>query len=160
MGACIIFGCDKQENTNIGFREPTCQDTTDDGVFETFTSSETAQFLDTLNVPETGVDTLIQYMQISGRELRNDQIFYEPYLRYKLSRPAEFYLYLPYKNQQEHYYAWPKQVNNIEDTVKVNIYNVRPEQLDEGCYRLYYVFVDTGASRTVLSKGHYDIEIK
>lgn len=161
----FFFSCDKNENTNIGFREPTCADTTDEGIFEDFTSAEKAQFLLTdtaIVIPNMELDSVVNSKYISGRILRNNEIFYEPYLVYKLHRPANFHMYMPTKEAQEQYFSWfmPWQQASGQDSVKINIYNVRQMQLEPGCYRLYYVFTDTGAIRTVLTKGHYDIEIR
>jgi len=159
----ILFSCAKEENINVGFREPTCQDTTDDGRFEEFTSSEMAQFLtDSIRfINNFGVDSIAD-MYISGRELRNNEIFYDPYIVYRLKTPADFYMYIPTKEAQEQYYTWEVPYNSIwdQDSVKINIYNIRPLQLEPGCYRMYYVFTTPDSMRMVITKGHYDIEIK
>jgi hypothetical protein len=157
----ILFSCDKQENTNIGFREPTCNDTTDEGVFESYTNAETAQFLNTYQiVPNFEVDSVIKQMYLTGRLLRNREVFYDPYLVFRLNRPADFYMYMPTKVSQAQYQNWVIPWTPFADSQRANIYNVRPRQLEPGCYRLYYVFVDTGKVKTVFTKGHFDIEIR
>lgn len=159
----FIISCDKNENTNIGFREPNCADTLDEGIFEDFTSSEKAQFIkDTIVIPAVELDSTVASKYISGRLLRNNEIFYEPFLVYRLNRPAHFNMYMPTKEAQEQYFSWfmPWESAQSLDSVKINIYNARQMQLEPGCYRLYYVFTDTGAVKTVLTKGHYDIEIR
>jgi hypothetical protein len=67
---------------------------------------------------------------------------------------------MPTKVSQEQYQSWVIPWVAFADSQRANIYNIRPRQLEPGCYRLYYVFVDTGKIKTVLSKGHYDIEIR
>ncbi len=157
----ILFSCDKQANTNIGFREPTCSDTTDEGKFESFTNAEYAQFLNNYQiVPGIQVDSVVKQMYIKGRLLRNREVFYDPYLVFRLYRPADFYMYMPTKESQEQYQSWVIPWNPSVDSQRANIYNVRARLLEPGCYRLYYVLVDTGKTKTVFTKGHYDIEIR
>jgi len=159
----IFFSCEKQQqNTNIGFREPNCVDTTDDGIFEAFTNAEAGQFLKNYAVvPDSEDLTFLTQKYITGRLIRNNEIFYDPYFVYKINKPANFYMYLPTKKMQEEYQSWNIPYNPAKDSVKINLYNIRTLRLDPGCYRLYYVFTDTSVKKTmVLSKGHYDIEIR
>ncbi len=99
-------------------------------------------------------------MYIKGRLLRNREVFYDPYLVFRLYRPADFYMYMPTKESQEQYQSWVIPWNPSVDSQRANIYNVRARLLEPGCYRLYYVLVDTGKTKTVFTKGHYDIEIR
>jgi hypothetical protein len=156
----LFYACAKEDDTNPGFREPSCEDTTDDGLFEKYTLSEEVQFLkDYKVIPEVESDTIIRYKYISSRELFNRSIIYDPIFVYKLKRPAQLFIYMPLKTQQEQYYSWSRRSTDTSMIDTINLYNARLQALQPGCYRLYYIFSDTDTG-TVYTKGHYDIQIK
>jgi hypothetical protein len=156
----LFFACAKEEDVNPGFRTPSCEDTTDDGKFEKYTQSEIAQFLDRYTfVPDVESDTVISYKYMTSRELFNNSIIYDPTFIYKLKRPAQLFMYMPLKTQQEQYYSWTRRSLDTSVIDTINIYHARLQSLQPGCYRLYYVFSDTDTG-TVYTKGHYDIQIK
>ncbi len=158
----LFIACAKEENTNPGFRVPNCADTTDEGRFEHYTKPEFTQFLRFFkNVPDTEDTSVVRYQMINGRLLYNRSVDFNPYIIYRMKKPAKIFAFLPFPNQPEKYYSWV--VNAVDTTTDyhVNLYHLRTlqPQLQLGCYRLYYVVsdVDTG---TVYTKGHYDLEIK
>lgn len=156
----LLFACAKEDDVNPGFREPTCEDTTDDGQFENFTLPERSQLLGKyLSIPETEDEGVIAYKYMTSRELFNNSIIYDPSFIYKLNKPAQLFVYMPLKTQQQQYYSWTRQSLDTSKIDTINIYNARLQSLQPGCYRLYYVFSDTDTG-TVYTKGHYDIQIK
>jgi hypothetical protein len=168
----LMLSCAKEEVTNPVFRTATCSDTTDEGRFENFTAPEFEEFLRYFRAvpdteyrfkvaPDSDFMPVVRRQSINSRILYNRGVDYNPYITYKLRRPAKVFAFLPFPNQPEQYYSW---VVNVEDTAseyKVNLFHLRQQnpQLQAGCYRVYYVIsdVDTGM---VFTKGHYDLEIK
>jgi hypothetical protein len=156
----LFVACAKEEDINPQFRTPSCEDTTDDGKFESYTQSETAQFLKYYQViADTEYTAFAPSTYISGHQLFNSGIDYAPYFVYKIKQPVQFFMYMPLKTQQEQYYSWTRTSLDTSKTDTINIYNVRLLNLQPGCYRLYYVFSDTDTG-TVYTKGHYDLQIK
>lgn len=162
----VLVACEKEENTNEQFQLPTCADSTDEGIFEKFTTAEKEELLKFhISVPETEDGSAIAFTHMTSRILHNESVIYDPVFQYKQLKPTHALLYLPYKTGT--YYSWNHISDNLTDTLEFSIYNVRHLQLTPGCYRLYYVFADlpivtdTSTSYgTVFTKGHYDIEIK
>jgi hypothetical protein len=156
----LFFACAKEEVENPGFREPSCEDTTDDGRFEDYSGSEAAQFLwKYTNVPATQNDSVLDFIKITNRVLNNNGVDYYPYILYKAKRAVTVHTYVPLKIQQQQYYSW---VNKYSDTSKVDtirLYQMRKLNLQPGCYRAYYIYSDNDTG-TVYTKGHYDIQIK
>lgn len=158
----LFFACAKEENTNPAFREPTCADTLDDGIFENYTAPETVEFLRYFrSVPPMPVPNVVRYHYINSRTLYNRGVDYSPYVTFNFKRPAMVFAFVPFPNQPEQYYSW---VLNAEDTLqeyKVNLYHLRQHEpkLQPGCYRMYYVVSDSDTG-VVFTKGHYDFEIK
>lgn len=158
----LFFSCAKEEVTNPAFRAPSCEDTTDDGRFEAFTMPESTQFLSSFkNIPDQEVPGVIRYQFLNNRTLYNNGVDYSPYMVYRINQPVLFFAYMPFKNQQEKYYSWLQTSADTSRNDTINLYNLRKlqPQLQPGCYRIYYVFSDSDTT-TVLSKGHYDIEVK
>jgi hypothetical protein len=156
----LFIACAKEEDINPQFRTPTCEDTADDGKFEAFTQPETAQFLKYYNmIADTELTAAAPWTYITGHQLFNRSIQYEPFMVYKIKQPVQFFMYMPLKTQQEQYYSWTRKSLDTSKTDTINIYNVRLLNLQPGCYRMYYVFSDTDTG-VVYTKGHYDIEIK
>lgn len=159
----ILIACEKEENTNEMFRTPDCTDTTDDGIFEKYTTSEEATFLRFYSsIPEKEVADAVPYIAMSSRTLYNASPIYDPLLLFKLNQKAQLFVYMPYTTGK--YYSWTNIYSNTTDTLSVAIYNVRSMNLTAGCYRLYYIFSDSTYTDTsygkVLTKGHFDFEIK
>src|SRR5690606_41826148 len=103
----------------------------------------------------------IRYQFVNSRTLYNTGIDYSPYMVYRIDQPVRFFAYMPYRNQAETYYSWVRASTDTSKNDTVNFYNIRKlePRLQPGCYRIYYVFSNLD-STTVLSKGHYDIEVK
>lgn len=153
-----ILSCEKEEDTNPQFREATCEDTTDDGVFEEYTQPEANAFLSIYElVPTTANTSALAYVGMTSRTLYNNSIVYDPSFRYKQNQTTNLIIYLPLETPYK-YYSWVRNDTATHDTLSVPIYNVRDLNLPVGCHRLYYVFADT-ANGTVLNKGHFDFEI-
>ncbi len=157
----IMIACAKEEDVNPPLSTPTCEDTTDDGVFVDFNKTERALFInDSLEVPDVATTEIVDTMFLSGRVVRNYQNFYTPSFVFKPKRPMHVTLHLPYRRNEQKDYSWYRYVHPLtDDSVVFNIYNVQQVQLDEGCYRLYYVFEDSARTK-VLNKGWYDLIIK
>lgn len=154
----LLFACAKEEKTNVQFRTPTCADTTDDGIFEAYTSSETAELLRYHGtVPDSPDRSYIAFNNITSHVLYNNAIIYDPVFQYKQNKPAQVYVYLPY--EVEKYYSWTNYSGDTTNTLNIPIYNARLMHLVPGCYRIYYIFSAPNFG-TIYSKGHYDIEIK
>ena len=161
----LFVACAKEEITNEGFRPPTCADTSDDGKFEKFTTSEAFQFLRfNLEVPEVEDPSALAFKYITSRELFNRSVIFDPILVFKRNRPLQFHMYMQYRIIQENYYSWTSLRTDTAGIDTINIHNLRQLGLQPGCYRLYYVFSDTTSRDSVhgkvLTKGHYDIEVK
>jgi hypothetical protein len=154
----VFFSCEKDKDTNPQFREVTCDDTTDDGIFEQYTQPEKNAFLSIYkSVPDAATAGAIDFVGMTSRKLYNNSIVYDPSLIYKQSQKTNLIVYLPLDVPYK-YYSWVVNDTNTHDTLSVPIYNVRSLKLPEGCHRLYYVFADT-TNGTVLNKGHFDFEI-
>ncbi|HRO42417.1 MAG TPA: hypothetical protein PL009_06255 [Flavipsychrobacter sp.] len=158
----LFFACAKEEVTNPVFRDPTCADTTDEGMFEKFTQPESVEFLRYFKViPDTEFKWVVRYQHINSRILYNRSVDYNPFITYRVNKPAKIFAFLPFPNQPEQYYSWVVNAPDTSIDYQVNLYHLRAQspQLQTGCYRIYYVVsdVDTG---TVYTKGHYDLEIK
>ncbi len=158
----VFFSCAKEEVTNPAFREPTCSDTTDEGIFEHFTQPEAAEFLRWFRfVPDTGFSPMF-YQNINDRILYNRATTsYSPYIKFMPMLRGKMFVYMPFPNQPEKYYSWVETTTDTTVETRINIYHLRElnPQLQSGCYRLYYVYATTD-SGFVLDKGHYDIEVK
>lgn len=158
-----IMACEKEENVNEQFRTPNCSDTTGEGIFEKYTTSEEATFLKYYHtVPETEVSGAVEYIGITSRILYNASHVYEPVFQFKLNQKSQVHLYMPYVTGKT--YSWTNIYTNTTDTQSLAVYNVRNLDLTPGCYRLYYIFSDSTYTDTsygkVLTKGHFDITIK
>jgi hypothetical protein len=154
----IFIACNRDETiVNDPFRTPTCQDTTDDGVFEEFNSPETASFLKYYEDVPTSRDTsAIRYTFMSSNVLLNYGFEYEPYFVYNQKKHLDLRVYLAYGNNQ--FYTWHSVSPWVDSPIHVAIYNARLLKLAPGCYRAYYVLADTAFGK-VVDKGHYDISI-
>jgi hypothetical protein len=154
-----IYSCEKDENTNPVFRAITCEDTTDDGVFEEYTMPEAEAFLHGYkSVPIVADANALDFVQMSARILYNNSIDLGPSLIYQQNVPTNLIVYLPIGGPRK-YYSWIDADTTLDDTLSVPIYNARSLKLPEGCHRLYYVFSDTAFGK-VLNKGHFDIEVR
>jgi len=153
-----LYSCEKDEDTNPQFREPTCDSLQDDGIFEAYTQPETNEFLRFYEmVPATEVPNTVNYVNMSSRKLYNNSIALDPVFIYKQSIPTNLIIYLPHDGPEK-YYSWVRNDTTVNDTLAVPIYNARSLNLPVGCHRLYYVFADTAYGK-VLTKGHFDFEV-
>jgi len=155
----ILFAaCNRDETvTNDPFRAPTCQDTTDDGVFEDFNSPETASFLKYYkSVPNQRDTSAIRYTKMTSNTLMNYGFEYEPAFVYNQKKHLDLRVYLAYGDHK--FYSWSSQSPYVDSPIHVAIYNARLLKLQPGCYRAYYVLADTVYGK-VVDKGHYDIHV-
>lgn len=158
----LMFSCAKEENTNPAFREVTCGDTTDDGIFEQYTLPERLELLrDFTLVPDTPFKGVVRSQYIDTRILHNWAVDYSPYITYHFNVPAKIFAWMPYPNQPEQYYSWVVDAPDTSLDYQVNLYHLRQQspQLQTGCYRIYYA-VGTPDTSMVYTKGHYDIEVR
>ncbi len=157
----LIFACAKEEDINPPLTTPTCEDSTDDGVFREFNLPETSLLLlpDSLEIPDTETPGIVDTMYMTSRVLRKNSIIYDPKFVFRPNRPMHVSMYLSYYKSSNKLYTWYQFVNDTSKNVEYNIYNARELNLEDGCYRMYYVFEDS-ARRQVLTKGHYDLTVK
>lgn len=154
----FLFGCDKKDEVNTGLRTPTCSDTTDDGQFETFNAPETARFLNGYKSVPTGEDkSALKELFITSRKMINESQERAPRLIYTNNKPVLVWAYLPYGDNL--FYSWRSSAYVASDSVSIALFNARNLNLTPGCYRVYYIFSDTG-SKQVFTKGHYDFEVR
>ena len=154
-----LYSCEKDEMTNPQFRPVTCNDSTDDGVFEEYTQPEATEFLRFYKeVPETGDASFLDSLTMNSRILYNNSTVYDPVIVYQQNRKSNLIVYLP-TGGPEKYYSWVQNDTLKNQPITVPIYTARTAKLPEGCHRLYYVFADTAFGK-VLTKGHFDFEIR
>lgn len=154
----LFFSCAKEEDTNVQFRTPTCADTTDDGRFEEYTSSEKAELLKYYkSIPDAEDTSAIAYTKMTSHVLYNNAVIYDPVFVYKQKKTTQLFVYMPY--ELEKYYSWTNTSTDTTDSLNIAIYNVRLQHFSPGCYRLYYIFSEPNYGK-IYTKGHYDIEIK
>ena len=152
----LLYSCDKEDEINTGLSQPTCEDTTDDGKFMKFNAPETARFLENYSeIPEVELTDSLVYHKLTSRKVVDQSIEFSPMLIYKTKRPTLFWAYLSYGDNQ--FYSWNRETFGTDDSVNIAVYNARNLGLQNGCYRLYYVFSDTGYGK-VFTKGYYDLE--
>lgn len=153
-----IISCDKKDDVNTGLRTPTCTDTTDDGKFEDYNAPETALFLKLYqDVPKDEDKSAVKLLKITTRRMINESQEREPRLVYYNNKPTILWAYLPYGDNL--YYSWKRYSMPSADSAEVALYNARNLNLTPGCYRVYYIYSDTG-SKKVFTKGHYDFEVR
>jgi len=158
----LFFSCAKEENTNPSFREATCADTTDDGLFEQYTRPEKTELLRYFRVvPDTAFKGVVRRQMIDTRVLHNRAVDLSPYIRYRFNVPVKIFAWMPYPNQPEQYYSWVVDALDTAMDYQVNLFQLRQQspQLQKGCYRIYYA-VGTTDTGIVYTKGHYDIEVR
>lgn len=154
-----LYSCEKDEVTNPQFRPITCEDTTDDGVFEEYTQPEATEFLRFYKeVPETADAAFLDTIGMTSRILYNNSTVYDPVLVYRQYRKSNLIVYIP-TGGAEKYYSWVQNDTTKNALVGVPIYTARTANLAVGCHRLYYVFADTAFGK-VLTKGHFDFEVR
>ncbi len=154
----LLFSCDKTDDVNTGLSIPTCEDSTNDGRFEAFNAPETSHFLNFYDeVPDAEIAGSIDTIRLTSRRLINEDQSFEPALIYSQLRPGIMWAYLSYGDNQ--FYSWMRESLIAADSMQISVYNARNLALTPGCYRLYYVFSDTGYHR-VFTKGHYDIQVR
>ncbi len=154
-----LYSCEKDEITNPQFRPITCEDTTDDGIFEEYTQPEVQEFLRFYKeIPEVADANFLDSIAMTSRILYNNSTVYDPILVYKQNRKSNLIVYVPTGGPGK-YYSWVQNDTTVMLPIGVPIYTARTAQLPVGCHRLYYVFADT-AFGTVLNKGHFDFEVR
>ncbi|HTN45291.1 MAG TPA: hypothetical protein VL098_03020 [Flavipsychrobacter sp.] len=154
----LVFSCAKKEDLNPRFRPVTCDDATDDGIFEAYSEPEEVIFLkDYASIPSAPAANVLSYLHITANKLYNNSVGYDPVIRYKPNVATNLIVYLPTEGHNT-YYSWEVNSSGVDDTLSVPIYNARKLNLPSGCHRLYYVFADKPMG-TILTKGHFDFEV-